>query len=290
MAVLAIKNLSKNFGNTQALDGVSFTVNKGQIFGFLGPNGAGKSTTIKIIMDFMHPTRGEVLVFGKNAHTNAVALKEKIGYVPAEPVLYPGWTVDEHISFVAHLSGKHMIDEAKALKHLLQLDSSKKVKELSTGNQQKLAIILALAPKPPLLILDEPTRGLDPLLRATFHELLRSYKHAGGTVLLSSHDLSEVEGLCDGVVVIHKGRIVQDTTIQALRSSRQHKVRLQFNKSVPNLSALTDIHNLNISGTVVTFDSKGDVNALIALLSKHRLTDIEITSASLEDIFREIYQ
>jgi len=289
MNVIDIKKLSKSFGTLQALKDISFAVEQGQVFGFLGPNGAGKSTTIRIIMDFLHATKGTVTILGLDSHVNSVAIKSLIGYVPAEPTLYQDWTVDAHIQFLAAIRGNHITAKANELKETLDLDGKKKVKQLSTGNQQKLAIILALAIEPPLLILDEPTRGLDPLLRSTFHQLLRNYRTNGGTVLLSSHDLAEVEDLCDKVVIIHNGELVQNTTVAQLRSNHGHKVKAQFSQAAPDLSTLVGIENLIIAKHSASFTVTGNLNPVLGVLAEHDVEELEITSASLEDIFEEIY-
>ncbi len=290
MNLLQVKNLSKKFGNLQALDNVSFTIEKGEIFGFLGPNGAGKSTTIRIIMGFLHPTAGSIEVFGQDSVADAVELKNKIGYVAAEPVLYQDWTVDDHIQFLVNVRGAQIKASAEKLKKILELDGKKKVKQLSTGNQQKLAITLALCINPPLLVLDEPTRGLDPLLRATFHRLLREYKKAGGTVLLSSHDLSEVEDLCDKIVIIHNGKLIQDTTVSRLRANHGHKIKAHFLDAVPDFSNINGVEGLIATKHTVEFKVKDNLHPILEKLSASRVEDLEITSASLEDIFEEIYQ
>ena len=290
MNVLEVHALSKKYGNSAALDAISFAVGQGQIVGFLGPNGAGKSTTIKIIMDFLHASSGRVLVFGKDSHWSAVALKQLVGYVPAETVLYGDWTVDEHLQFTAEIRGGNFLQKAYHLLRVLELDRSKKIHELSTGNQQKLAIILAISAEPQLLILDEPTRGLDPLLRATFHDLLREYRATGGTILLSSHDLGEVEALCDKVLIIHHGRIIKDTTIDSLRSKHSHKVTVHFTGEVPpKLAAVHGVSNLIVTKSVASFTVSGAVQPTLDMLAKQKVEDVEITSASLEDIFRELY-
>ncbi len=290
MHLLQVNHLSKKFGNLQALDNVSFSIQKGEIFGFLGPNGAGKSTTIRIIMGFLHPTYGNINVFGLDSDADAVTLKNKIGYVPAEPVLYADWTVDEHIRFVANIRGTQIKARADKLRQILELDGSKKVKQLSTGNQQKLAITLALCINPPLLVLDEPTRGLDPLLRASFHQLLREYKQQGGTVLLSSHDLSEVEDLCDKIVIIHNGKLIQDTTVTRLRSNHGHKIKAHFIDKIPDFSDIAGIEDLVTTKHTVEFKVKDNLHPILQTLSGSHVEDLEITSASLEDIFEEIYK
>jgi ABC-2 type transport system ATP-binding protein len=287
MNVLTIAGLTKRFGAVTALDDVSFSVEVGEIFGFLGPNGAGKSTTMRCIMDYTRPTSGSITILGKDSMADAAELKRVISYVPAEPNLYPGWTVDAHIGFIAELQA---IDKAQAarLKEQLQLDGTKKVRHLSTGNQQKLAIILALVRKPSLLLLDEPTRGLDPLLRSMFHGLLRDYQQAGGTVLLSSHDLSEVDELCTKLSIIRAGRIVSDTTLDKLKEASLHKCKVTFSGKVPDLSRL-GVEDLAVTGSVASFMLRGDMNPMLRLLAKHQVADMETSIASLEDIFMELY-
>lgn len=287
MQGLKVTNLKKNFGKTEALKGISFTVGKGQIFGFLGPNGAGKSTTLRCIMGYIRPNDGSITVFGQSSTANGTGLKEIVSYVPSEPNLYKDWTAEEHIRFISKLQP---VDDnyVSQLKERLQLASRQKVGELSTGNQQKVALVLALITKPKLLLLDEPTRGLDPLLRNELHSILRDYQKSGGTVLLSSHDLSEVEELCSNLAIIKDGLLVTDDSIKRLKESKTHKVTATFSGKVPRLSAL-NISEITTSGKTLTFNLKGDLNKLVTELSKHRLKDLEIIGASLEDIFMEIY-
>lgn len=290
MAVLTIKNLTKRFKSVIALDDISFEVESGDIFGFLGPNGAGKSTTIRCILNFLRPTSGQIKIFDQDSQAQAVKLKQRIGYVPSEPVLYQNWTVDEHFKFVAKLNSKPSYEIAQNLAKKFNLDVNKKVKNLSTGNQQKAAIILAIATKPDLLILDEPTRGLDPLLRSAFHKLLKYYQRGGGTVLLSSHDLSEVEELCNRVVVINQGRVVNDTTVQELRGQHGHVIRVTFERTIPDLTKFPNLENLVVSGNYAQFNIKGDVNPILSKLSLYKIRNLEITATSLEEIFMEIYR
>jgi ABC-2 type transport system ATP-binding protein len=290
MDILEINNLTKKFGSVYALHDVSFSVKKGDIFGFLGPNGAGKSTTIRLIMGFLKATNGNVTIFGLDSHIDSVRIKKQVGYVPAEPTLYQDWSVDEHIKFLAKIRGKQVKPRAEELKKILDLRGKKKLKQLSTGNQQKLAIILALSIEPTLLILDEPSRGLDPLLRSTFHTLLREYRERGGTVLLSSHDLSEVEDLCDKIVIIHNGKLIQDTTVSHLRSKHGHTIKAHFQDHSPSFSEVKGIEDLITTTHTAAFNTKGNLKPILEILSKSKVEDLEISSASLEDIFEEIYK
>jgi ABC-2 type transport system ATP-binding protein len=288
MNVLKVKQLEKKFGTNQALAGISFGIEKGEIFGFLGPNGAGKSTTMRCIMDYIQPSAGQVTIFGKDSRLKSAELKQRIGYVPSESNLYGNWTADEHIAFCGRLK---IIDKSRAeeLKQLLQLDGQKKVRQLSTGNQQKLAIILGLIHKPDLLLLDEPTRGLDPLLRSMMHNLLRTYQKDGGTVLLSSHDLSEVEELCSNLAIIRAGKIVTDSSVDKLRQANIHSIKIRFDGKLPDLSSL-GLEELVTSDQTVNFKLKGDINPILKALAGYSVGDLEVTKASLDDVFMEIYK
>jgi len=288
MNALEVRGLNKRFGHVQALRGISLTVPQGKCFGFLGPNGAGKSTTIRSIMDFIRPDSGSISILGKDARADSTALKKLIGYVPAEPNLYANWTVDEHIQFVARVRG---IDAAPAgrLKDDLELSGKPKIRHLSTGNQQKVAIVLGLMTAPKLLILDEPTRGLDPLLQAKFHALLREYHKDGGTVFLSSHNLAEVDELCTDVAVIKEGQIITASTLSNLKQKSLHNVRATFTGKVPDLAKL-GATNLQLIGPTAHFQIRGDINRILQELARRPVRDLEITRASLEDMFMELYQ
>lgn len=291
MNVLTVNNLKKSFGRKEVLHGVSFAIEKGEIFGYLGPNGAGKSTTIHAIMDFIRPTDGTISIWSQDAQEQSVPLKKRIGYVPSEPTVYTDWSVADHLNFINDMHGHAAYKRARDLQTLLGLENARRVRQLSTGNQQKLAIVLALASKPELLVLDEPTRGLDPLLRATFHSLLRKYRDDGGTVFLSSHDLSEVSELCDRVAIIHEGKIVQDTTVNDLRVKHGHTVHLTLSKPIPELKTVPGVTNVMVNGHSFQCVVKGDINPFLkAIASKGVVEGIEISTTSLEDIFMEIYQ
>lgn len=288
VAALEIHDLHKYFGPNHALRGISLKVNERDIFGFLGPNGAGKSTTIRCIMDYIRPTAGRISVLGHDAHAASTELKRTIGYVPAEPNLYPGWTVGEHIDFVASMRS---VDPRRSdtLRQKLDISLKPRVHELSTGNQQKLAIVLALMASPKLLILDEPTRGLDPLLQSVFHELLREYRDGGGTVFLSSHNLAEVDDLCNQVAIIKEGELVTSASIEALKQKNLHSISVTFAGKVPDLSEL-EVENFVVAGHKATFQIRGDINRALHELSKHAVRDIEITRATLEQMFMEMYR
>jgi len=282
---IEIKDLHKQFGSVKAIDGATFNVPTAKIFGFLGPNGAGKTTTIQCLMDFISPTSGEVRVFGKNVHDNGVELRKHIGYLPSNTGLYDHWTGEEHIEFMAGLKGAAAQSE---LTKRLDFETGKKVKHLSTGNRQKLGIIMAFIGEPKLVIMDEPTRGLDPILQNELYEILAQYRAAGGTVFMSSHNLPEVEKVCDSIAVIRQGKIVVEETLQSLRSKNIHHVVAIFDKAVrPEQFKLTDVDILHHSGHAVTLRVKGNIDQLLHIILQQKVKDLEITHASLEEVFLE---
>ena len=287
--VLQLRGVSKTYGATRVLDDVSLRVEQGEIFGFLGPNGAGKSTTLRCIMDFIRPDKGEIQLWGQDSRKDGPSLRARLGYVPAEPNLHQNWTVGEHLWFV-HAVQPVDIELAHHLLSKLELDETKRVKHLSTGNQQKLALILGLITKPDLLLLDEPTRGLDPLLRTTLHGLLREFQAGGGTVLLSSHDLAEVEQLCTNAAIIRKGRIVDDTTVAALKQAGVYHVNLTFagTKQLPSPAVLKPL-DVRVAGRNLQFRVKGLPGPLLQWLACHEPSDVQVTTGNLEDAFAEIY-
>jgi ABC-2 type transport system ATP-binding protein len=287
--VLEIKNLKKHFGKVKAVDGVSLAVKKGEIFGFLGPNGAGKSTTIRQIMDFIRPTEGEIKVFGLDSHADSVAIKSKIGYLPGNVKLNGNWTGWDHIHYVESIRGKS--ETVDSLIQKFDLDPKKKFKTLSSGNKQKLGLILAVMNEPELIIMDEPTVGLDPLLQNAFYEVLLDLRAKGTTVLISSHNLPEVERLCDQVGIIKQGKMVAVETIKALGEKKLHKIEIHFDgkfkKEDFNFNGVDKIEEMS-DGLLLT--AHGDINPIIKKLGEYKVTDVEIGHASLEDVFMKFYE
>lgn len=204
--VIEVNNLKKNFGKVRAVDGISIDVKAGEIMGFLGPNGAGKTTAINCMMDFLRPDDGNITILDQDAQQNSTQLKQEIGYLPGEVDLYENWTGEEHINFVEAVRGLPSYDEN--LIDEFSFDPSKKVAQLSSGNRQKLSLILALMHRPRVLIMDEPTNGLDPILQQTIYEILEEFANRGSAIFMSSHNLHEVERLCDRVAIIKKGQLM----------------------------------------------------------------------------------
>lgn len=287
--VIKVDNLQKHFGKVKAVDGVSFNVLKGEIFGFLGPNGAGKTTTIRCIMDFIRPTGGSISILGKDTQKKGVELKHNIGYLSGHVQLYDKWTGQMHIDFLRKLNGDK--DVAESLIKRLDFDPTMKTKKLSSGNRQKLGLILALMHEPDVLVWDEPTNALDPILQNEVYKLLEEAQSRGATVFMSSHNLNEVERVCDRVGVIKKGKMVAEESVTALKKKRLYSVRVNFKEELDPKSIETEgVKIKGHAGHTVELSFKGDINKFIDQIQDLDLIDIEIRRASLEDIFLEYYQ
>lgn len=288
MSAIEVSNLKKYFGKIHAVDDVSFTVQKGEIFGFLGPNGAGKTTTIRCLLDFLSPSEGRIQILGHDAQKESAVIKNKIGYLSGDVRLYDGWTAKDHILFLEKIRGRKSI--ARDLIEKLNLNPNIKFKSLSSGNKQKLGLVLALMFEPELLIMDEPTLGLDPLLQNTIYEILDSFQKKGTTVFMSSHNLAEVDRICSRVAIIRDGKIVNIEGIKELKEKRMHLVTIDFNgpydRNIFNLPGVEIQQELPES---IIIGIKGDINPLIRVLANFNLKDLKISHASLEEIFLEFY-
>ena len=289
MSAIELKNLKKYFGEVKAVDGIDLKIEKGEIFGFLGPNGAGKTTTIRCIMDFIRPSGGRILVQDNDSVRDAVQIKDLIGYLPADVSLYSSWTGKEHFDFVQKTRGKSPL--LFDLIRQLDFNPNIKVRTLSTGNKQKLGLILTLMSDPEIIIMDEPTKGLDPILQNQIKNILKKCKERGRTIFLSSHALSEVEEICDRVAVIKQGKIVKIGQVHELSEIRVHNVRAYF-KSKPKTSdfKLSNVEIISEIDNSILLKVQGDINPLLQKLAKYDLKDIEIAHISLEELFLEFYK
>jgi len=290
VSVINVQDLKKYFGKTKAVDGISFEVKEGEIVGFLGPNGAGKTTAIRCMMDFVRPTEGKIEIFGLDAQKDSEKLKKDISHLSSESTLYNSWTGQEHINFLEKIRGASQLDEE--LTKNLKFDTKKKVSALSTGNRRKLGLILALMHQPRLLILDEPTVGLDPLLQNYIYDILKTQTTKGSTVLMSSHNLAEVEKICDRAVVLKEGKIITVETMSELREKKIYTIYAHFEGEIPKKELTSDGAELikEFSGGLA-LKVKGDIKPLISKLSSYKnLKDLEITHASLEEVFMEFYR
>lgn len=287
--VLELNKVTKSFGKKTAVSDISLNLKQGEIYGFLGPNGAGKTTTIRMIMDFIRPSSGRVKLFGAENTLRGPELRANVGFLSADSVLYPNWTAQQHINYVEYV--RNLKSDALDLAKQFGLDLNTQYRHLSSGNKQKLALVLALMTKPKLLILDEPTRGLDPLLQQELYSILNDFKKSGGSVFMSSHNLSEVQKVCDHIGIIRGGSLVASETIDSLRKVHVHQVTVVFDK--PTSMKVFEAKNVEIIKATkreLITNVTGDLNNFLANVAKHKVRDIEITHVSLEEMFLRFYQ
>ncbi|MCL5407098.1 MAG: ABC transporter ATP-binding protein [Patescibacteria group bacterium] len=289
MNTIEVKNLKKYFGKTKAVDDISFEVRRGEIFGFLGPNGAGKTTTIRCLLGFIQPTEGSIKILDHDLTQKNFFIKEKVGYLSGDVRLYDGWTGEDHIKFLESLRrGQKSISQK--LVSDLNFNPKIKFKSLSSGNKQKLGLILALSFQPELIIMDEPTVGLDPLLQNTIYEILEEFKKQGTTIFMSSHNLAEVDRLCNRVGIIKDGKLMTIEGIQELKDKRMHVVKVYLNGPFNQQDFVFD--SIEIQKELpggLELGVRGDINPLIQKLGSYNVRELEITHASLEEIFLEFY-
>ncbi|HYG57842.1 MAG TPA: ABC transporter ATP-binding protein [Symbiobacteriaceae bacterium] len=290
MHALKTVGLTRLYRNGRGIRNVNLEVQPGEIFGFLGPNGAGKTTLIRNIMGLLRPQQGSITVLGLDAVSQSRAARHKIGYLPSDPALYDFLTGEQNLAFAMAVRGVKDRGRLKTLVDRLDMDLKRRLKTLSRGNKQKVALAAALVHDPEVLILDEPTTGLDPLVQETFCAIIREEQRRGKTVFMSSHVLSEVETLCDRVGVIRDGEIVAVDNVENLRKRRVKYVTCQFAETVPDLSAMAGITEWAVDGAKARFTLSGDLNTLIGELSKVSLTDLTVTDPPLEEVFRAFYE
>ncbi len=287
MEAIRTENLTKYYGKARGIVNLNLSVGEGECFGFIGPNGAGKSTTIRTLLGLIFPTSGSAKVLGKDILAEKEAILRETGYLPSEVMFYPGMRVREILKLSADLRGKDCSAEAKRLCERLCLDMSAKAEELSYGNRKKAAIVCALQDRPKLLVLDEPTGGLDPLMQHEFFEIIRERNREGTTILLSSHILSEVRRNCTRAAVIREGRIIACDSVENLSKSNARRVSVY---GTADLSGLEGIRDLKREGPSVSFLYSGEMNALLRRLSEGDVTDLSVSEPDLEEIFLHFYE
>ncbi|RZL83287.1 MAG: ABC transporter ATP-binding protein [Rhodococcus sp. (in: high G+C Gram-positive bacteria)] len=285
--------LTKRFGSVLALDSVDLNIVEGEVFGYLGPNGAGKSTTLRLLVGLLRPTAGSAHVFDLDAWSSAPAVHRLIGYVPGELALYDRMTGRQHITYFGHLRGQPDDKAATVIADRLDLDLDRTVRTMSKGNRQKLALVLALMSGPRLLILDEPTGGLDPLVQHEFQAIVREHSATGGTVLLSSHVLSEVQQVADRVGVLREGRLIAVESLHELRQKSLHHVTAEFATPIleSDFREVAGIRDLTVEGTSLTCSApQASLDALIRRISQFPIVDFECAEADLEETFMAFYE
>lgn len=286
MNAIQTDSLTKFYGNSRGIIDLDIKVNEGEFFGFIGPNGAGKSTTIRILLGLIHKTRGNAWILGKDISKEKEQILSEVGYLPAEAVFYPKMRGRDLIRLSADLHRKDCRKAADDLCERLQLDSSRRISELSFGNRKKLAIICALQHDPKLCILDEPTGGLDPLMQREFFKILKERNQKGMTVFLSSHILSEVQRFCSRAAIIREGRIIVSGSVEELARTNAKRVSIRGSLDLTGLSHVRDLH---ISDDIISFLYGGDINILLSKLNGYQLKDLTISEPDLEETFLHYY-
>ena len=286
MKAIKTCNLTKYYGDVRGIEDVSLSVDEGEFFGFIGPNGAGKSTLIRTLLGLISATDGTAEIFGRDIVTGRVENLKEIGYLPAETEFYGGMKVGDVLKFAAKMRGVDCDIEAKELCHRLDLDTERRVNELSLGNKKKVGIVCALQHKPRLYILDEPTSGLDPLMQQEFFKILKERNDEGATVFLSSHVLSEIKKYCRTAGIIREGGLVLCDSVENLGHTGVKKVVVKGAAAMPELQGIEDVRS---DGEQTAFLYRGEVNELLSALSKVSITDINISDPELDEIFMNYY-
>ena len=285
------EKLTKSYGPNRGIVDLDLEVDEGEVFGFLGPNGAGKTTTIRTLLDHLRPTSGRARIFGIETTADPVAIHRRTGYLPGEFTLYDRLTGGQTIEYFGNLRGG--VDPAyrASLIERLDLDPSRRFKEYSKGNKQKLGLVIAFQHRPELLVLDEPTSGLDPLVQQAFYGLVREAQAEGRTVFLSSHVLSEVERTCDRVAIVRDGRLVRTGRVDTLRDLAHHQVELRFRDGVPaaEFAALPGVSDVVVEDHTLRLRIAGPITPVLRAAARHELVDFLSREPSLEETFLAEY-
>lgn len=286
MAIIETKGLTKYYGKSRGIIDLNLSVEEGDIFGFIGPNGAGKSTTIRSLLGLITPTSGSAAIFGKNCIKNKTGILADIGYMPSEAMFYRGMRVSEIIELSARLHKKDCSKQAKELCERFQVDTKKKVEELSLGNRRKVSIVCAMQHEPKLYILDEPTSGLDPLMQKEFFAALHERNEQGATIFLSSHVLFEIQRHCRHAGVVREGKLITVNEVEKLIGGSTRRVVLHGVDSAPALDGIRNVTNYDDH---ISFLYNGEPQKLIAALNGLPISDITISEPDLEEIFLHFY-
>lgn len=292
-AAILTEGLTKHYGDVRALVDLDLEVKRGEVFGFLGPNGAGKTTMIRTILDLIHPTDGRASILGLDSQHDAVEIRRHVGYLPSDLSMYPTLTGRDMITYFSNLRGGVDWQYVDALAQRLQADLSKKVGDLSSGNRQKVGLILTFMNRPQVLIMDEPSAGLDPLMQREFQMMMREVAEEGRTVFLSSHTLSEVQRVADRVGIIRTGHLVDVEFVDDLRSKAIRRVELQFDGPVdPTVFAeVPGVRDVEVASHHATMSFDGQMDTLLRTATEHyTLVDVSTQEADLEEIFLEYYR
>jgi ABC-2 type transport system ATP-binding protein len=291
-AAIETEALTKRYGRHRGIEDVSFEVGAGEVFGFLGPNGAGKTTTIRTLLDLIHPTSGSARIFGLDSRRDSVAIRARLGNLPGDFGFGREATGREALRLLSRVRGADGSKSAEALAERFRADLDRPLGQLSRGNRQKVGLILATFHRPELLILDEPTGGLDPLMQEEFLALVAEERERGAAVFLSSHELDEVQRVCDRVGIVRGGRLIAVERIADLlgKARRRFAVELGDSVGLERLRSLPGVADLEIAGNRATFTAAGDLDAVVRELAGHHVVDLEATHPSLEEVFLGYYE
>lgn len=287
MEVMKTTKLTKYYGKVRGIKELDLTVTHGEFFGFIGPNGAGKSTTIRTVLGLIAPTSGDAMIFGKDVTKEREAILQNIGYLPSEALFYQGMKVKDILRLSADLRKVDCSAESKRLCERLQLDTARKIDDLSFGNRKKVAIVCALQHRPELLVLDEPTGGLDPLMQKEFFDILRERNREGTTFFLSSHVLSEIQRNCTRAAIIRDGRIIAQGSVDDLSKTSAKRITVHGSIHLENLSGVRD-RKAGEDG--ISFLYSGDMGSLLRTLASGQVDDLTVTEPDLEEIFLHYYE
>lgn len=290
MSVIEVNNLTKYYGKARGIIDVSLKVEEGEIFGFIGPNGAGKSTTIRLFLSLIYPTSGEAKIFGKDCIKFGPEIRQEIGYLPSEVFYYEGMKVLDLLKYSASFYKKDCTERLYELADLMELDLKRRIDDLSYGNKKKVGIVQGLLHSPKLIVLDEPTAGLDPLMQQNFFNLIREENQRGATVFFSSHILGEVQRLCNRVAIIKEGRVIKLQDIKSLQRDNYKKIRIAAENLNERDFSFKGITNLSRENGILSFFYKGDINQVTQVLSGMQLQDVVIEEPTLEEIFIHYYE
>lgn len=292
MDAIACEGLTKRYGDKRALDGLALRVRTGEIFGYLGSNGAGKTTTIRCLLDLIRPSAGTATVLGLDSRRDSVGVRRRTGYLPGDLRLYPHLTARQLTAYLGRLRGGVPVARVAELAERLECDLDQRCGAMSHGQRQKVGVITALMHDPELLILDEPTATLDPLMQREVHDLIREARDRGATIFVSSHDLTEVARLCDRAGILRHGRLVAVQDVNELAEQNRHQVTIEFLDAVDPaaFASLAGVTGVTATDHAVTLSVSGDLDAVVKVAARYRVHDVRSVEVDLDEVFRDFYQ
>lgn len=291
MSVITIENLKKYYGKNRGIEDITLSVNEGDIYGFIGPNGAGKSTTIRLLMNFIYPTSGSMRVFDKDVSVKGEIIRADMGYLPSEVYYYESVKVKELLHYSAKLKNVKDLNWMNHLIELFELDVNRKFGQLSYGNKKKVGIIQSMMHHPKLLVLDEPTNGLDPLVQKTLLELLREENKNGTTIFFSSHTLSVVQKMCTKIGIIKEGKMLENGAFDGIKNKKLKKISIESDEIIPKgIFDSKAFENLIIDKQSASFYYNGDINDLFKRCENLPINDFNMHEPELEEVFMHFYE